>query len=1698
MLFLLVASTYGSTVVASVSLRIVSSTTTVYVEPDYVSEPVGATFTIAVKISEVTRLYGFDVQFGWDPAILHCLDHVVKVPVEDYPDGVLHESVMKLKDVVDETGIPGAEPGALAWFGYSSMYPASSFNGSGIIFEMTFEVKDAGSCPLEIVSSMLSTDEPGPIEHEVISGYFSNVVEVHDVAVIDVSPSPTTVTVGDSVSIDVAVENQGTETETFDVTVYYDDAVIDSMTDVSLGSGDGDVLSFSWNTTGVTPESYLISAEASIVEGEDDVEDNFREDGKVEVTEAPPPQYELTISATDGGTTDPASGTYLYDEGTLANVTAYPSVCYKLDYWELDGDDVGSENPYSVLMDDDHTLHAVFIYVGYVETPVEVEGETYIITTRTNITLTDVTADRTALSFTVSGPSGQTGYIDTTIPLGLNRTKIEVFLDGEPVTPPPIITTNGTHYFIYFGFTLSTYDITIQYAIADVAVTDITPSPTTVTAGDPVSIAVTVENQGDFNETFDVTVYYDDTIIDSMTDEYLEAGATDVLSFTWETAGVFPETYVVSAEAILEGDVNIENNFGYAEVEVTEEIHPPPVGGLQVQWANYSTREYPCGDPRYPFGGKWHNGGYPVWKNFTVFNGADENIVYISVQYPEATPSFKPSKYMIHVIIPYPMCWTINVNLADRLIEFFAEDGGIPTGGCAIVSVEFMDGPTEEDCKDGHVFDVTVSLESCYAETFQLAEYIDKTPPNVEITFPDATSPGGQGYAFVKKKDGYIWVQTPDSSGAVKNIKWLWINGTASDCCSGVNRVEIWVNGTYMDDAELSGPIGSHTVYWSWHTDPTKDPAFWKDESWYYVIARAYDNSVNDGNSVMRGCLRVPKTNFQNTVKHWFFWIGVEGIHRVQLQDKPMWEGGKILEWVPGNGRVDVNGTTGFYPNGEVMIWLENKLYDAKIHLTTVTADNYGRFYAMIQHLPEVPRKPTCGDEWIIRAVDNKGNEGADHFAIIPWITYEDTMTQNDPKTWQTTKQGHVGDTIMVYGHGFLPSGQAKWNPYSTVYVEIVYTGVAPLSLNDYSYRQVFNGTSQFNWDNLEWYPRLSEVVLVKVTTDASGYWKAEITIPQSYGGLHAIYAREVKFETDIGMPGPDPTTFPLVRSGWPECTGIEKEAQAVIFDIWPTIEVFPSTAITDQYVTITGEGLPLPRYYELWMNGEPIVESRELCVVLDFGPYKQWIFENKRIRNNELDLSWAIGAWYPFSFCTPDPWEFPESPVWKGKLCSVTMDFEESFEEAYQFHIGSKYLKVPVLPADNYEVMIYYFDKDTDSYVYDRSVVTSVTVLKDPLNVDMEVGEIHFPSEIVDAFVRVDVDGIITDATALSLTLYKGETFIETLDHKNIGTGVYVATFDCPTEEGDYFLKVSVTKEYEFFTFYGSAIAGFTVNPTINGFNARLIELEGSVATLLTDVGQLKVDISEINGKVVDIEGKIATIETDIGPLRATASNINAIVIEIKDGIATIETDIGPLKTDVSNINAKIVNIRDNVATIATNMGMLNATLSGINAKIVGIEGSIVTIETNVGILKANISDIHARVVAIEGKVITIETDIATFEKSVESLNAAITSLNDKFITIQTDMGVLLAKLADINGIVTIENTVATIRTELGQIKGQVVDLEGDIAIIKTDIGTITTKADSIKSDVGLQPVTIGLSLIAALAAIAAAALILRKVYLK
>jgi hypothetical protein len=115
----------------------------------------------------------------------------------------------------------------------------------------------------------------------------------------------------------------------------------------------------------------------------------------------------------------------------------------------------------------------------------------------------------------------------------------------------------------------------------DVAVVDVwnskqgcTPKPT-VGKGYPVHINVTVENQGDFIETFNVTVYATNmppaTVVGTQLVTNLLVGERRLLNFVWNTAGLSYGDYSISATATpvpLETDTT-DNTFTDGTVTVT-------------------------------------------------------------------------------------------------------------------------------------------------------------------------------------------------------------------------------------------------------------------------------------------------------------------------------------------------------------------------------------------------------------------------------------------------------------------------------------------------------------------------------------------------------------------------------------------------------------------------------------------------------------------------------------------------------------------------------------------------------------------------------------------------------------------------------------------------------------------------------------------------------------------------------------------------------------------------------------------------------------------------------------------------------------------------------------------------------------------------------------------------------------------------
>jgi nitrous oxidase accessory protein NosD len=99
-------------------------------------------------------------------------------------------------------------------------------------------------------------------------------VETHDLAVINITSSETTVIVGAPAFITVAIQNQGSFGETFDVYLYCNETYLSSQS-AYVPAWASINLTFTWDTTGFTEGNYTLTAEVDQVTGEIDTTNNI-------------------------------------------------------------------------------------------------------------------------------------------------------------------------------------------------------------------------------------------------------------------------------------------------------------------------------------------------------------------------------------------------------------------------------------------------------------------------------------------------------------------------------------------------------------------------------------------------------------------------------------------------------------------------------------------------------------------------------------------------------------------------------------------------------------------------------------------------------------------------------------------------------------------------------------------------------------------------------------------------------------------------------------------------------------------------------------------------------------------------------------------------------------------------------------------------------------------------------------------------------------------------------------------------------------------------------------------------------------------------------------------------------------------------------------------------------------------------------
>ncbi|MEM2522842.1 MAG: cohesin domain-containing protein [Candidatus Bathyarchaeia archaeon] len=119
--------------------------------------------------------------------------------------------------------------------------------------------------------------------------------------------------------------------------------------------------------------------------------------------------------------------------------------------------------------------------------------------------------------------------------------------------------------------------------VHDVAVKKVLACPRSAYQGDPITVEVNVENQGNFEETFDVTVYADqdggiigDEIIIGTQTVTLAPKTVGRLYLVWDTTGAPYGGYYISARlSIVSGETDVLDNF-IEKADYVGGIYPRP------------------------------------------------------------------------------------------------------------------------------------------------------------------------------------------------------------------------------------------------------------------------------------------------------------------------------------------------------------------------------------------------------------------------------------------------------------------------------------------------------------------------------------------------------------------------------------------------------------------------------------------------------------------------------------------------------------------------------------------------------------------------------------------------------------------------------------------------------------------------------------------------------------------------------------------------------------------------------------------------------------------------------------------------------------------------------------------------------------------------------------------------------------------
>ncbi len=275
--------------------------------------PIYQDFTINVTVANVTNLFSYEFKLFYNNIILNATD--ATIPVDHFLKPNKPGNIFFV-----DPGTINQSSGNVS-FAATLMADETGKNGSGTLATIKFHVIGKGECDLVFNDTILVDSNTTPMENvNLVNGYF--ITLFHDIAITSVESSAHEAILGEMIDIDVNVTNEGSGTETFNITAYHNSILIGKQ-EIILAFRANKTLTFNWNTTEVSWGNHTIKAEADIIPEETDTEDNTFIDGIVKLRSPPKSIFTYERIGSIGNLTMMSfNATESYDpDGTVMNYT---------------------------------------------------------------------------------------------------------------------------------------------------------------------------------------------------------------------------------------------------------------------------------------------------------------------------------------------------------------------------------------------------------------------------------------------------------------------------------------------------------------------------------------------------------------------------------------------------------------------------------------------------------------------------------------------------------------------------------------------------------------------------------------------------------------------------------------------------------------------------------------------------------------------------------------------------------------------------------------------------------------------------------------------------------------------------------------------------------------------------------------------------------------------------------------------------------------------------------------------------------------------------------------------------------------------------------------------------------------------------------------------------------------------------------